>query len=88
VVPSVLLVCSILPLVVFFSQFYPSSVIEQKDKTEKKNMTKGKTEHTSKIEGTSLKNHTSRVLSIVSIDIFMLVSFLVGSWHEMQDCRS
>jgi hypothetical protein len=35
-VPSVLLVCSFLSLVVFFAQFYPSSAIEQKGKTEKK----------------------------------------------------
>jgi hypothetical protein len=36
VVPSVLLVCSFLPLVVFFAQFCPSSAIEQKGKTEQK----------------------------------------------------
>jgi hypothetical protein len=42
--------------VVFFAQFYPSSAIEQKGKTEQKNTTKGKTEHTTKIEGTTLKN--------------------------------
>jgi hypothetical protein len=35
-VPSVLLVYSFLPLVVFFAQFYLSSAIEQKDKTEQK----------------------------------------------------
>jgi hypothetical protein len=28
--------CSLIPLVVFFAQFYPSSAIEQKGKTEQK----------------------------------------------------
>jgi hypothetical protein len=55
VVPSVLLVYSFLPLVVFFAQFCTSSAIEQKGKTEQKNTTKGKNEHTSKTEGTTIK---------------------------------
>jgi hypothetical protein len=54
-VPLVLLVCSFLTLVVYFSQFWQSSAIEQKSKTEQKNTTKGKNEHTSKTDSTSLK---------------------------------
>jgi hypothetical protein len=38
VVPSILVVCSVLPLVVFFAQFCPSSAIEQKGKTEQKTL--------------------------------------------------
>lgn len=46
-VPSVLLVPSFLPLVVFFfSQFCPSSATDQKDKTKQKNITKSKNEDT------------------------------------------
>jgi hypothetical protein len=52
-VPLVLVVCSLILLVVFLAQFCPSTAIEQKDKTEKKNTTKGISEHTTKIEGTN-----------------------------------
>jgi hypothetical protein len=40
----------------FFAQLCPSSAIEQKGTTEQKNTTKGISEHTTKTEGTSLKN--------------------------------
>jgi hypothetical protein len=55
-VPSVLVVCSLIPLVVFFAQLCPSSAIEQKSTAEQKNTTKGISEHTTKTEGTNLKN--------------------------------
>jgi Na+-transporting methylmalonyl-CoA/oxaloacetate decarboxylase gamma subunit len=50
----VLLVLSFLFLVVGFSQFCPSSAIEQKSKTEKKITTKGRNEKDAKTKGLNL----------------------------------